>query len=63
MNIEQIEKEIEHLKAEQRRLEADFHATRGAIIAYERMLTVMREQVQHSQPVQPISGDESQRQP
>ena len=43
MSTEQIQAEIEKLKSQQRVLENDFHALRGAIIAYESMLKAMNE--------------------
>lgn len=42
MNEEQLKAEVERLKTQQKNLENDWHALRGAIAAVENILAIMQ---------------------
>ena len=53
MKEEQLKAEIEKVESQQKALENDWHAIRGAIAAYRQMLAAVQQSAQESAPIEP----------
>ena len=52
MNEEQLKAEIERLESQQKVLENDWHAVRGALAAYRQVLAAVQKPAQESAPIE-----------
>ena len=52
MSEEQLNAEIARLESQQKALENDWHALRGAIAAYRQMLAAVQQSTQESAPIE-----------
>ena len=53
MNEEQLNAEIARLESQQKALENDWHALRGAIAAFRQMLAAVQKPAQENAPIEP----------
>ena len=57
MNEEQLKAEIERLESQQKVLENDWHAVRGALAAYRQVLAAVQKPVEESKTVEATNKD------
>ena len=53
MSEEKLQEEIERLERQQKALECDWHALRGAIAAFRQMLAAVQKPAQENAPIEP----------
>ena len=57
MNEEQLKAEIARLESQQKALENDWHAVRGALAAYRQVLAAVQKPVEESKTVEATNKD------